>query len=177
MKCGGWRDGSVVKSTDCSSEGSEFKSQQPHDGSQSPVMTSTPSSGVSEDSYSVLKRWNALVNCLYCMTGRINLKSWIVLLIPVLLYLASPASVFLHSSSGILVFICGAQMTTLNVSHPLPPRVCQGQLLFSSADQKRSGAAGEFLVSPISSHKCLSCRDVLLGQVFLGLYRSELRPS
>ena len=29
----GWRDGSVVKSTDCSSEGSEFKSQQPHGGS------------------------------------------------------------------------------------------------------------------------------------------------
>jgi hypothetical protein len=28
-----WRDGSAVKSTDCSSEGSEFKSQQPHDGS------------------------------------------------------------------------------------------------------------------------------------------------
>jgi hypothetical protein len=29
----GWRDGSVVKSTDCSSEGPEFKSQQPHGGS------------------------------------------------------------------------------------------------------------------------------------------------
>ena len=29
----GWRDGSVVKSTDYSSS-SEFKSQQPHDGSQ-----------------------------------------------------------------------------------------------------------------------------------------------
>jgi hypothetical protein len=29
-----WRDGSVVKSTDCSSKGREFKSQQPHDGSQ-----------------------------------------------------------------------------------------------------------------------------------------------
>jgi hypothetical protein len=42
----GWRDGSVVKSTDCSSIGPEFKSQQPHGGS--------PSSGVSEDSYSVL---------------------------------------------------------------------------------------------------------------------------
>jgi hypothetical protein len=27
-----WRDGSVVKSTDCSSEGPEFKSQQPHGG-------------------------------------------------------------------------------------------------------------------------------------------------
>jgi hypothetical protein len=30
----GWRDGSAVKSTDCSSEGHEFKSQQPHGGSQ-----------------------------------------------------------------------------------------------------------------------------------------------
>jgi hypothetical protein len=29
----GWRDGSAVKSADCSSEGREFKSQQPHDGS------------------------------------------------------------------------------------------------------------------------------------------------
>jgi hypothetical protein len=29
----GWRDGSAVKSTDCSSEGPEFKSQQPHGGS------------------------------------------------------------------------------------------------------------------------------------------------
>ena len=28
----GWRDGSVVKSTDSSSEGPEFKSQQPHGG-------------------------------------------------------------------------------------------------------------------------------------------------
>jgi hypothetical protein len=28
------RDGSVVKSTDCSSKGHEFKSQQPHGGSQ-----------------------------------------------------------------------------------------------------------------------------------------------
>jgi hypothetical protein len=27
----GWRDGLVVKSTDCSSKGPEFKSQQPHD--------------------------------------------------------------------------------------------------------------------------------------------------
>jgi hypothetical protein len=26
----GWRDGSVVKSTDCSSRGPEFNSQQPH---------------------------------------------------------------------------------------------------------------------------------------------------
>jgi hypothetical protein len=34
-----WRDGSLVKSTDCSSSGLEFN-QQPHDGSQSPVMGS-----------------------------------------------------------------------------------------------------------------------------------------
>jgi hypothetical protein len=41
-KCtvGGWRDGSVVKSTDCSSKGPEFKSQQPYGGSQSPIMRS-----------------------------------------------------------------------------------------------------------------------------------------
>jgi hypothetical protein len=37
---GGWRDGSVVKSTDCSSEGPEFKSQQPHGGSQPSVTKS-----------------------------------------------------------------------------------------------------------------------------------------
>jgi hypothetical protein len=36
----GWRDGSVDKSTDCSSESPEFKSQKPHGGSQSPVMRS-----------------------------------------------------------------------------------------------------------------------------------------
>jgi hypothetical protein len=36
----GWRDGSVVKSTDCSPEGPEFKSQQPHGGSQPSVMKS-----------------------------------------------------------------------------------------------------------------------------------------
>jgi hypothetical protein len=35
---GGWRDGSTVKNTDCSSEGSEFKSQQPNGGSQ-PFVT------------------------------------------------------------------------------------------------------------------------------------------
>jgi hypothetical protein len=35
---GGWRDGSADKSTDCSSKGPEFKSQQPHGGSQSPIM-------------------------------------------------------------------------------------------------------------------------------------------
>jgi hypothetical protein len=34
------REGSVVKSTDCSSGGSEFNSQQPHGGSQPSVMVS-----------------------------------------------------------------------------------------------------------------------------------------
>jgi hypothetical protein len=37
---GGWRDGSVVKSADCSSEGPEFKSQQPHGGSQPSITKS-----------------------------------------------------------------------------------------------------------------------------------------
>jgi hypothetical protein len=37
---GGWRDGSEVKSANCSSDGREFKSQQPHDGSQPSVMRS-----------------------------------------------------------------------------------------------------------------------------------------
>jgi hypothetical protein len=37
---GGRRDGSVVKSTDCSSRGPEFNSQQPHGGSQPSVMGS-----------------------------------------------------------------------------------------------------------------------------------------
>jgi hypothetical protein len=36
----GWRDGSVVKSTDCSSKGPEFSSQQPHGGSQPSLMGS-----------------------------------------------------------------------------------------------------------------------------------------
>jgi hypothetical protein len=36
----GWRDGSAVKSTDCSSRGPEFKSQQLHGGSQPFVMRS-----------------------------------------------------------------------------------------------------------------------------------------
>jgi hypothetical protein len=35
-----WRDGLVVKSTNCSSKGPEFKSQQPHGGSQPSVMRS-----------------------------------------------------------------------------------------------------------------------------------------
>jgi hypothetical protein len=38
--CGGWRDGSEVESSDCSSRGPEFKSQQPHGGSQPSVMSS-----------------------------------------------------------------------------------------------------------------------------------------
>jgi hypothetical protein len=37
---GGWRDGSAVKSIDCSSRGPEFNSQQPHCGSQPSVMGS-----------------------------------------------------------------------------------------------------------------------------------------
>jgi hypothetical protein len=37
---GGWRDGSGVKSKDCSSKGPEFKSQQPHGGSQPSEMRS-----------------------------------------------------------------------------------------------------------------------------------------
>jgi hypothetical protein len=40
LGCGGWRDGSVVKSTDCSSRSPEFNSQQPHGGSQPSVMRS-----------------------------------------------------------------------------------------------------------------------------------------
>jgi hypothetical protein len=43
-----------VRAPDCSSEGPEFKSQQPHGGSQPSQRDLTPSSGVSEDSYSVL---------------------------------------------------------------------------------------------------------------------------
>jgi hypothetical protein len=37
---GAGEDGSVVKSTDCSSEGPEFKSQQPHGGPQPSLMRS-----------------------------------------------------------------------------------------------------------------------------------------
>ena len=51
MKVGGWRGGSAVKSTDWSCRGPEFKSQQPHGGSQPSV---TGSDGVSEDSDSAL---------------------------------------------------------------------------------------------------------------------------
>jgi hypothetical protein len=36
----GWSDGLAVKSTDCSSKGPEFKSQQPHGGSQPSIMRS-----------------------------------------------------------------------------------------------------------------------------------------
>jgi hypothetical protein len=35
---GGWRDGSEVKSTDCSSRGPEFKIQQPHGSLQPSVL-------------------------------------------------------------------------------------------------------------------------------------------
>jgi hypothetical protein len=42
-----------VRAPDCSSEGPEFKSQQPRGGSQPSVMRSD-TSGVSEDSYNVL---------------------------------------------------------------------------------------------------------------------------
>jgi len=40
MKLQGWRDGSAVKSTDCSSRGPEFEFPLPYDGSQPPVMGS-----------------------------------------------------------------------------------------------------------------------------------------
>ena len=36
----GLEDGSAVKTTDCPSEGPEFKSQQPHGGSQPSIMRS-----------------------------------------------------------------------------------------------------------------------------------------
>jgi hypothetical protein len=39
-KAEGWWDGSAVKSANCSSKGPEFKSQQPHGGSQPSVMKS-----------------------------------------------------------------------------------------------------------------------------------------
>jgi hypothetical protein len=38
----GWRDGSAVKSTDCSSRGPEFNSQQLHGGSQPSIRESDP---------------------------------------------------------------------------------------------------------------------------------------
>jgi hypothetical protein len=52
-----WRDGSAVKSTDCSSRGPEFSSQQPHGGSQPSVMGSDAlfwCTGASEESNGVL---------------------------------------------------------------------------------------------------------------------------
>ena len=52
---GGWRDGSAVKSTDCSSRCPEFKSQQPHGASKPSLMGFMPSSGVSEDCNTILK--------------------------------------------------------------------------------------------------------------------------
>ena len=39
-KLQGWTDGSVARSTDCSSRGTEFNSQEPHGGSQPSVMES-----------------------------------------------------------------------------------------------------------------------------------------
>jgi hypothetical protein len=50
----GWRNGLVIKSTDCSSRGPEFNSQHPHGGSHPSVMGTDASSGVSEDSNSIL---------------------------------------------------------------------------------------------------------------------------
>jgi hypothetical protein len=51
-----WRDGSVVKSMNCSSRGVEFNSQQPHGGSQPSVMRSGALFWcVSEDSYNGIK--------------------------------------------------------------------------------------------------------------------------
>jgi hypothetical protein len=48
----GWRDGSVVKSTDCSSESSNPSNHMA--AHNHPSRDQTPSSGVSEDSYTVL---------------------------------------------------------------------------------------------------------------------------
>jgi hypothetical protein len=50
----GWRGGSEVKSTDCSSKGPEFNSQQPHGGSQAYAMGSDALFWCAEDSNSVL---------------------------------------------------------------------------------------------------------------------------
>jgi hypothetical protein len=44
----GWRDGSEVKSTDCSSEGPEFISQQPHGRYNHLEWDPMPSSGMSD---------------------------------------------------------------------------------------------------------------------------------
>jgi hypothetical protein len=48
-KLGGWRDSSMAKSNDCSSRGPEYKSQQPHGGSQSSIMESD--AGVHADTH------------------------------------------------------------------------------------------------------------------------------
>jgi hypothetical protein len=53
-KLKGWRDGSAVKSTDCTSRGPEFNSQQLHGGSQPSVMGSDAFFWWSEDSDSIL---------------------------------------------------------------------------------------------------------------------------
>ena len=50
----GWRDGSVLKSTDCSSRGAEFKSQQPHMVAHNHLQWGLmPSPGMSEESNGV----------------------------------------------------------------------------------------------------------------------------
>jgi hypothetical protein len=53
---GGWRDGSTVKSTDCSSESPEFKSQQPHGSSQPSVMGSDTLLGCLQCIYTYIRR-------------------------------------------------------------------------------------------------------------------------
>jgi hypothetical protein len=53
----------VVKSTDCSSRGPEFKSQQPHGGSQPPVM------GVSKGSSWFLFGLRPVSTCSFCSRG------------------------------------------------------------------------------------------------------------
>jgi hypothetical protein len=50
----GWRDGSAVKSTDCSARSPEFNSQQPHGGSVPSVMGSDALFWCVSDSYSEL---------------------------------------------------------------------------------------------------------------------------
>jgi hypothetical protein len=53
-----WRDGSAIKSSDCSSRGPEFNSQQPqiahYRGAQPSVIESNEPVAVSEESGSVL---------------------------------------------------------------------------------------------------------------------------
>jgi hypothetical protein len=67
---GGWRAGSAVKSTDCSSRGPEFNSQQSHGGGSQPsIMGPIPSSAVSEDSNSVLTHINKVFKNIF-KTGR-----------------------------------------------------------------------------------------------------------